>query len=49
MKKLLLSVAVAVLSISVFSQQLFIEQSLVVNVEVPVRVFKDNKFIDNLT
>ncbi len=53
MKKNLLILTVILLSISVFSQQesqkSFIEQSLVVNVEVPVRVFKDDEFIDNLT
>ena len=30
-------------------QQSFVEQSLVVNVEVPVRVFKDNQFLADLT
>ncbi len=32
-----------------FPQQIFKEETLVVNVEVPVRVFKDGKFMDNLT
>jgi len=32
----------------VFSQQSFIEQSLVINVEVPVRVFDGNVFVDTL-
>jgi VWFA-related protein len=32
-----------------FSQQSFIEQTFVINVEVPVRVFQGNRFIDNLT
>ena len=53
MKKILLFSAVILASISLFpqqeSQQSFIEQSLVVNVEVPVRVFKGSTFIDNLT
>ena len=31
-----------------FSQQSFIEQSLVINVEVPVRVFDGNIFVDTL-
>lgn len=31
-----------------FSQQSFIEQSLVINVEVPVRVFDGNVFVDTL-
>jgi VWFA-related protein len=31
-----------------FSQQSFIEQSLVINVEVPVRVFDGNLFVDTL-
>jgi hypothetical protein len=32
-----------------FSQQdILVERSLVVNIEVPVRVFKDGKFVDNL-
>jgi VWFA-related protein len=31
-----------------FPQQSFVEQSLVINVEVPVRVFAGNVFVDNL-
>jgi VWFA-related protein len=31
-----------------FSQQSFVEQSLVINVEVPVRVFAGNVFVDSL-
>jgi len=53
MKKILFLAALTFLSLSLFSQQSsqqsFIEQSLVVNVEVPVRVFNGSKFIDNLT
>lgn len=32
-----------------FSQQSFIEQTFVINVEVPVRVFQGDRFIDDLT
>ncbi len=49
MKKIILIVTLTFLSLSLFSQQSFIEQSLVINVEVPVRVFKGSTFIDNLT
>lgn len=53
MKKTLLLAILIFLCLSLFSQQesqqSFIEQSLVVNVEVPVRVFKGSTFIDNLT
>ena len=30
------------------AQQSFVEQSLVLNVEVPVRVFKQDRFLDDL-
>lgn len=36
------------MSLSVFPQQIFKEEALVINVEVPVRVFKDGQFVDNL-
>lgn len=49
MKKMLFFVFVSFLSLPLFSQQIFKEESLVINVEIPVRVFKDGKFIDNLT
>ena len=49
MKKVLLLTASLILSLALFSQEIFIEQSLVVNIEVPVRVFKGGKFIDNLS
>jgi len=50
MKKLLVLTAIVSLSFSVFSQEeIFIKESLVVNVEVPVRVFKKGTFVDNLT
>jgi hypothetical protein len=36
--------------LAVFAQQQsFIEQSLVINIEVPVRVFEGSRFVDNLT
>ncbi len=53
MKKLTLLAAVAILGLSVFSQQVsdqkLSEETMVINVEVPVRVFKGNRFIDDLT
>lgn len=49
MKKIILLSSIILLSLSLLSQQSFIEQSLVINVEVPVRVFKGNEFMDNLT
>ena len=53
MKKILLFVTLTFLCLSLFSQQVsqesFIEESLVINVEVPVRVFKGKTFIDKLT
>ena len=49
MKKVLIFVFVPILSLSVLSQQIFKEETLVINVEVPVRVFKDGKFVDNLS
>ena len=48
MKRLFLFVAVFILSFSVFSQQIT-HETFVINVEVPVRVFKGSTFIDNLT
>jgi len=47
MKKLFLFTAVSILSFSVFSQQIT-KETFVINVEVPVRVFKGNAFVDNL-
>jgi len=38
-----------VVSTPVSSQEAFKEVSLVVNIEVPVRVYEDSKFVDNLT
>jgi hypothetical protein len=49
MKKLPLIVFLAGLAVPGFSQQSFVEQSLVLNVEVPVRVFQGRVFIDTLT
>jgi VWFA-related protein len=53
MKKILLFVTLTLLCLSLFSQQVsqesFVEESLVINVEVPVRVFKGKTFIDDLT
>ncbi|MBA7630024.1 hypothetical protein ES703_37532 [subsurface metagenome] len=48
MKKVFLSAAVLIMSIAVFSQQIT-QESLVINIEVPVRVYKGNTFVDNLT
>jgi len=51
MKKLIFSVLI-ILIVTLdltFSFQRIQEESLVVNVEVPVRVFKGNTFVDNLT
>lgn len=49
MKKVFLLSAFLILSLALFPQEIFIEQSLVVNIEVPVRVFKGGEFIDNLS
>ena len=48
MKKVFLAAAVLIMSIAVFSQQIT-QESLVINIEVPVRVYKRNTFVDNLT
>ena len=48
MKKVFLSAAVLIMSIAVFSQQIT-KESLVINIEVPVRVYERNTFVDNLT
>lgn len=49
MKKIILLFCILILNFSVFSQQIFKEQSLVINVEVPVRVYEGGKFVENLT
>ncbi len=48
MKKLTFLFGTLFLSLVLFPQQIFIEDSIVINVEVPVRVFDGGKFIDNL-
>jgi len=48
MKKLILLAAIAALSLVLISQEIT-HESLVINIEVPVRVFKSGKFVDNLT
>lgn len=48
MKKIILFAAVSILGLSLFSQQIS-EQTMVVNVEVPVRVFQGNTFVEDLT
>ena len=47
MKKVFLLTAVLIMSLAVFSQQIT-QESLVINIEVPVRVYKGNAFVDNL-
>lgn len=49
MKKTLLLTVFVFLGLSLFSQEIFIRQTDVINVEVPVRVFKDGKFVDNIS
>ena len=50
MKKVGLLGCTALFGLLLFSQQqILIEESLVVNIEVPVRVFKDSDFVDNLS
>lgn len=49
MKKALLLTVFVFLGLSLFSQEIFIKQTDVINVEVPVRVFKDGKFVDNIS
>ncbi len=48
MKKVLFLAAFLIVGVSLFSQQIS-EETFVVNVEVPVRVFKGSQFIDNLS
>jgi len=48
MRKIFILVPALFLSLSLFSQQIS-EETFVINVEVPVRVFKGNLFIDNLS
>ncbi len=49
MKKIILFGFLIFLWLSLFSQEIFIKQSVVINVEVPVRVFERNRFVENLT
>jgi len=48
MKKITFIAALLIAGVSLFSQQVS-EETFVVNVEVPVRVFKGSQFIDNLS
>lgn len=48
MKKLILLAAIAALSLVLISQEIS-HETLVINIEIPVRVFKKNTFVDNLT
>jgi len=48
MKKALFFLGLLIVGLSLFSQQVS-EETFVVNVEVPVRVFKGSQFIDNLS
>ncbi len=48
MKKLILVTLIAGLSLAVLAQQIT-HESLVINIEVPVRVFKGGQFVDDLT
>ena len=48
MKKPALMIGVLLLGMALFAQQIS-HETIVVNIEVPVRVFKGNQFVDNLT
>ncbi|MGB2843966.1 MAG: hypothetical protein WBC02_03825, partial [Candidatus Aminicenantaceae bacterium] len=48
MKKQILIIGILALSLAIFAQELT-HESLVINIEVPVRVFKGSTFVDNLT
>jgi hypothetical protein len=48
MKKVALFFSVILMGLVLFSQQIK-EEATVINIEVPVRVFSDNTFVDNLT
>jgi len=48
MKKLILLIVASTLTLTLFTQELQ-HEAVVINIEVPVRVFKKNKFVDNLT
>lgn len=48
MKKLILLATISVFSLVFFAQEIT-HETLVINIEVPVRVFKSGEFVDNLT
>jgi len=48
MKRITIIAAISILGFSLFSQQIS-EQTMVINVEVPVRVFQGNTFVEDLT
>ncbi len=48
MKKSIFILLICIICVALFSQQVT-EESVVINVEVPVRVFEKNVFVDNLT
>jgi len=48
LKRFFLVCCFSLLSLCVFSQQVA-EQTVVINIEVPVRVFQNGNFVENLT
>jgi len=48
MKKSIIIFGVFILSFTLLAQEIS-HETLVINIEVPVRVFKGSRFIDNLT
>lgn len=48
MKKYIFLITVAILGIALFAQEIT-HETLVINIEVPVRVFKGNTFVEDLT
>ncbi|MCK4760469.1 MAG: hypothetical protein KAT69_10500, partial [Candidatus Aminicenantes bacterium] len=48
LKKLILLATISVFSLVFFAQEIT-HETLVINIEVPVRVFKSGEFVDNLT
>ncbi|MCK4758771.1 MAG: hypothetical protein KAT69_01915, partial [Candidatus Aminicenantes bacterium] len=48
MKRITIFAAVSILSFTLFSQQVS-EETIVINVEVPVRVFQGSAFVEDLT
>jgi len=49
MRKVFIVIFLLIMNLANFSQQAFKEVSLIINIEVPVRVFDGNTFVDNLT